>query len=185
VPALLAHEIDPTIPFSVVWGAVAAGAASNVIPTTGVLRGSVRTMDPSLWDRAETLVRSAVEAAAGLTGATAVVEFRRGVPPVVNDAAVAALVRSGVTAMLGGDAVAPTPASMGGEDFGWYLQTVPGALARLGVRPPGAVDEESGPLTRPEADLHRATFDVDERAIGIGVRALVGTALVALDGHHR
>ena len=58
---------------------------------------------------------------------------------------------------------------MGGEDFGWFADRVPIAMARLGTHGGGV------PL-----DLHRGTFDVDERAIGVGVRLLARTALHAL-----
>jgi amidohydrolase len=58
---------------------------------------------------------------------------------------------------------------MGGEDFGWFADVLPIALARLGTHGGG-----------PPLDLHRGTFDVDERAIGVGVRLLVRTALQAL-----
>jgi metal-dependent amidase/aminoacylase/carboxypeptidase family protein len=59
---------------------------------------------------------------------------------------------------------------MGGEDFSWYLEEIPGSMARLGVRIPGT-----------DLDLHAASFDVDERAIAVGVRILVETAVQALD----
>jgi metal-dependent amidase/aminoacylase/carboxypeptidase family protein len=59
---------------------------------------------------------------------------------------------------------------MGGEDFAWYLDAVSGALARLGVRmPDGAA-----------FDLHQGTFDLDERALDIGVRFTVAVAHQAL-----
>jgi metal-dependent amidase/aminoacylase/carboxypeptidase family protein len=60
---------------------------------------------------------------------------------------------------------------MGGEDFAWYLEEIPGSMARLGVRIPGT-----------DLDIHAASFDVDERSIAVGVRILVETALQAL--HH-
>ena len=63
-----------------------------------------------------------------------------------------------------------TAQSLGGEDFGWYLEQVPGAMARLGVRSPAA----------PRYDLHQPGFDVDERSIGIGVRLLTAAALEGL-----
>jgi amidohydrolase len=63
-----------------------------------------------------------------------------------------------------------TEQSMGGEDFAWYLDTVPGALARLGVRAPGGA----------AFDLHQGTFDIDERALDIGVRYTLAVALEAL-----
>jgi metal-dependent amidase/aminoacylase/carboxypeptidase family protein len=65
-----------------------------------------------------------------------------------------------------------TKQSMGGEDFGWYLDHVPGAMARLGVRRPGW----SGPVV----DLHQASFDLDEAALATGSGVLVRTALDAL-----
>jgi amidohydrolase len=70
--------------------------------------------------------------------------------------------------VLGPEAVTETPQSLGGEDFAWYLHQVPGAMARLGTRTPG---------TLAAGDLHQPTFDIDERAIGIGVRVLA--ALIA------
>jgi amidohydrolase len=71
---------------------------------------------------------------------------------------------------VGNDRLVLSPQSMGGEDFGWFADVLPIALARLGTHGGGA------PL-----DLHRGTFDVDESAIGIGVRLLARTALLALD----
>ena len=74
--------------------------------------------------------------------------------------------------VLGADAVTSTPQSLGGEDFAWYLESVPGSLARLGTRTPG-----SDRLRHPPAG-----FDVDERAIGIGVRLLAAAAMTATRG---
>jgi amidohydrolase len=92
------------------------------------------------------------------------------VPPTVNEAVSTAMLSTATQRGLGPDAVASTPQSLGGEDFAWYLESIPGALARLGVRTPGS---ES-------LDIHQATFDVDERAIGTGIRLLVETAFTAL-----
>jgi amidohydrolase len=169
-PERIAAKLDPGERFQLVWGAVSAGDAGNVIPSSGYLRGSVRTPNVELWDRGRELVTDAVGAIVSATGARASIDYRRGVPPVVNDAGVVDLLRSGAHGALGADAVTDTEPSMGGEDFGWYQRHVPSAMARLGVRRPGT----------PTRDLHRSDFDVDEDAIGIGVRLLVGTALAAL-----
>jgi metal-dependent amidase/aminoacylase/carboxypeptidase family protein len=67
----------------------------------------------------------------------------------------------------------PAPQSLGGEDFAWYLESIPGALARLGTRRPGSGDD---------FDIHQPAFDVDESAIGIGVRLMAATALTAIGG---
>jgi amidohydrolase len=100
----------------------------------------------------------------------AAVDVVRGVPPCVNESESVRVLAEAATRALGPAAVAGTEQSLGGEDFAWYLQHVPGALARLGVARPG----EEGTL-----DLHRSEFDVDERAIGIGVRLLVAAVLGA------
>jgi amidohydrolase len=89
---------------------------------------------------------------------------------VVNDPRAVALMRAAALDTVGHDRVVVTPQSMGGEDFGWFAEVLPIALARLGTHGGG-----------PPLDLHRGTFDVDERAIGIGVRVLARTALHALE----
>jgi len=170
VPGLLSRQVDPRAGMSLVWGAVEAGVAANAIPQRGVLRGTLRVLDRSAWEGAETLVRTLVERIAATTGAAVGVDYVRGVPPVVNDAATVAFLRSAALSVVGAADVVLSPQSMGGEDFGWFADRLPIALARLGTHGGGE------PL-----DLHRGTFDVDERAIGVGVRLMTRTALLALD----
>ncbi|MGY1634781.1 amidohydrolase [Geodermatophilus sp. SYSU D01186] len=169
LPALLSRQVDPRAGMSLVWGAVNAGVAANAIPQRGHLRGTVRVLDRDEWQNAETLLRSLVERVAATTGAEVDVDYIRGVPPVVNDPRAVALLRSAALETVGSDGLRLSPQSMGGEDFGWFADVMPIALARLGTHGGGA------PL-----DLHRGTFDVDERAIGVGVRLLARTALHAL-----
>ena len=172
IPGLLSRRADPRHGMSLVWGAVRAGVAPNAIPQAGTVSGTVRMLDRDAWDGAETLVRGLIEQVVAPTGAMVEVDYRQGVPPVVNEVFSTGLLRTGIQAALGPDAVAGTEQSLGGEDFAWYLGHVPGALARLGVRSPGA--------TGPYLDLHRPTFDVDEAALEVGVRVLVNTALATL-----
>jgi amidohydrolase len=170
LPGLLSRQVDPRAGMSLVWGAVQAGVAANAIPQRGQLRGTVRVLDREAWRDAEGLMRSLVERVAATTGAEVDVDYIRGVPPVVNDPRAVALLRAAALETVGHDQVVLSPQSMGGEDFGWFADVMPIALARLGTHGGGA------PL-----DLHRGTFDVDERAIGVGVRLLARTALHALE----
>jgi amidohydrolase len=170
VPALLSRQVDPRAGMSLVWGAVNAGVAANAIPQRGQLRGTVRVLDRDAWQGAEELLRSLVGRVAATTGAEVEVDYVRGVPPVINDPRAVALLRTAGLQTVGSDRLVLSPQSMGGEDFGWFADVLPIALARLGTHGGGA------PL-----DLHRGTFDVDESAIGIGVRLLARTALLALD----
>ena len=170
LPGLLSRQVDPRSGMSLVWGAVNAGIAANAIPQRGSLRGTVRVLDRELWKDAENLMRSLVERVAATTGADCDVDYVRGLPPVVNDPRAVALMRAAALEAVGHDRVVVSPQSMGGEDFGWFADVMPIALARLGTHGGG-----------PPLDLHRGTFDVDERAIGVGVRLLARTALHALE----
>ena len=170
LPGLLSRQVDPRSGMSLVWGAVNAGIAANAIPQRGALRGTVRVLDRELWKDAEDLMRSLVERVVATTGAACDVDYVRGLPPVVNDPRAVALMRAAALETVGPDHVVVTPQSMGGEDFGWFAEAMPIALARLGTHGGG-----------PPLDLHRGTFDVDERAIGIGVRLMARTAVHALE----
>jgi amidohydrolase len=170
LPGLLSRRVDPRASLSLVWGSVAAGHASNVIPSSGVVTGTVRVFDPAAWHEAEALLRELAAQVVAPTGAVVSVDYVRGVPPVINDAGAVAVQRAAVLQGLGASALAETAQSMGGEDFAWYLEHVPGALARLGVRPPGTT----------AFDLHQGTFDIDETALAVGVRYTVALARQAL-----
>jgi amidohydrolase len=174
LPGLLTRVVDPRASLSLVWGAVQAGVAPNAIPQSGQVRGTVRMLDRDVWADAEKLVRRLVEEIVAPTGAVAEVNYQRGVPPVINESRSTALIRDAVRASLGPQGLVGTPQSLGGEDFGWYLDTVPGALARLGVR--------GGREPGDQHDLHQGDFDVDERAIAIGVRLMSTLALISLSG---
>ena len=163
VPAALTRRVDPRAGLSLVWGHVSAGSAANAIPDEGVVEGTVRCLDADVWRSAVVLIEDLVQSVATPYGVTAKVEYLSAVPPTVNEAASAALIGAAAAAVLGPDAVTETPQSLGGEDFAWYLHLVPGAMARLGTRTPGALAA---------GDLHQPTFDIDERAIGVGVRVL-------------
>jgi amidohydrolase len=174
VPSALSRRVDPRAGLSVVWGHVSAGAAANAIPDEGVAEGTVRCLDTEVWRSAMALIEDLVQSAAVPYGVTAKVEYLSACPPTVNEPASTAMLASAAAAVLGPAAVRETAQSLGGEDFAWYLHQVPGAMARLGTRTPGAL------IT---GDLHQPTFDVDERAIGVGVRVL--SALPAQDSPGR
>jgi amidohydrolase len=172
VPALLARRVDARAGLAVTWGRLEAGHACNVIPQHAELSGTVRCLDLAAWREAPDLVHAAIDEVAGMHRAKSVIDYIRGVPPVVNDPAVTDLLAAAMTGRRGSYAIEDTEQSLGGEDFSWYLEHVPGAMARLGVRTPGD--------TR-RLDLHRGDFDADEEAITVGVELFTAAAL--LDGN--
>ena len=171
VPALLSRRVDPRAGLSVVWGHVSAGESANVIPQQGLAVGTVRSLDTQAWKEARQEVTQAVLSLGAPYGVHVEVDYRRGVPPVVNDAESVETFRQAVGAVLGAGQEREVEQSLGGEDFAWFLEHARGALARLGVRSPGSTGV---------GDLHQGSFDADEHAIGVGVRLLTATALLAL-----
>jgi len=103
-------------------------------------------------------------------GVEAHVIYQQGVPPVVNDPVSHRVLAGAVQRALGDSGRVTAHQSLGGEDFGWLLDRVPGAMGRLGTRTPGG----------PTYDLHQGNLRVDERATGVGARVLANAAVGAL-----
>jgi amidohydrolase len=171
VPAALSRRVDPRSSLSLVWGRVSAGTVANAIPDSGIAEGTVRCLDDDAWHSAPDLLKELIDSVASAYGVNAEFSYQRYVPPTVNDQASAAMISAAALGVLGAGSVVHTPQSLGGEDFAWYLESIPGALARLGTRVPGSTAVQ---------DIHRPTFDVDERAIGVGVRVMASAAINGL-----
>jgi amidohydrolase len=170
LPSVLSRRVDPRSGTVLVWGAVHAGEAANAVPQDGVLRGTLRTGQREVWASLEPLVSSSVQALLAPTGVGFSLDYKRGVPPVVSDAESVEFLRAGISSAVGEDGQASTEQSSGGEDFGWYLEHVQGAFARLGVW------SGEGQMH----DIHQPNFQLDERALLVGARTMVHTALAAL-----
>ncbi|GAA4016755.1 M20 family metallopeptidase [Streptomyces marokkonensis] len=169
VPSLVARRVDSRSGLALTWGRVESGHAPNVIPQHAELAGTVRCLDLDAWRQAPDLVVGAIDEIANLYRAKSEITYVRGVPPVVNEVTSTELLQAAMVARRGTESVESTEQSLGGEDFSWYLEHVPGAMARLGVRPPGE---------RTVRDLHQGDFDVDERAITVGVEMFTAAALI-------
>ncbi|MDI3409301.1 M20 family metallopeptidase [Streptomyces cavernicola] len=169
VPALVARRVDARSGLAVTWGRIESGHACNVVPQHAELSGTVRCLDLDAWRAAPDLVHGAIQEIADLHRAKSEINYIRGVPPVVNDPAVTELLADAMTARRGAAGIEDTEQSLGGEDFSWYLEHVPGAMARLGVRTPGE---------RTVRDLHQGDFDADEHAITVGVELFTAAALL-------
>ena len=175
LPAALSRRVDPRSGLSLVWGRVSAGSAPNAIPDAGLVEGTVRCLDDTAWHAAPVMLKELVESVANSYGVTPDLTYIRSVPPAVNEAVSTSMVAAAADRVLGPGALTAAPQSLGGEDFAWYLESIPGSLFRLGTRPPGSADD---------IDIHQAMFDVDERAIAIGVKVMAATALTAIGSQH-
>nr|WP_305086154.1 amidohydrolase [Corynebacterium sp. CCUG 65737] len=163
LPALLTRRIDPRTGTVLVFGQIEAGFAPNAVPKTGRVSGTIRTQDIATWRTLEPLMSELIDAIIAPTGCSHELAYTRGVPPVMNDdVATAALVEA--VRSVDPHAIVQAPQSSGGEDFSWYLEQVPGSMARLGC----------WRGTGKKYDLHQGDIDIDERCIDVGVR-LFGT----------
>ncbi|HEY4570934.1 MAG TPA: amidohydrolase [Kribbella sp.] len=169
LPAALSRRVDPRAGMSLVWGRITSGSAANAIPSRGEAEGTLRCLDASVWRLADELLPSLAAQLVHPYGVEVETEVTHGVPPVINDATAIEVLHDAVQQTLGSSAIAPTDQSLGGEDFAWYLEDVPGAMARLGVRPP--TQDTSG-------DLHTPAFDPSEEAISLGTTVLTSVALL-------
>ena len=159
LPGLLSRRVDPRTGTVLVFGTVKSGYAPNAIPQSGSVTGTVRTADITIWRDMQTLFSQLVEGVLEPIGVEHELTYHRGVPPVLNDDVATALLASAAQA-IDPQAVVQAPQSSGGEDFSWYLEHVPGAMARLGC---WSGDGEMH-------DLHQGDLVVDERALGVGIK---------------
>ncbi|MBV8151958.1 MAG: amidohydrolase [Candidatus Eremiobacteraeota bacterium] len=172
---IAAREIDPLASVVVTIGTIQGGYRNNVIADHVKMTGTFRSHDPAVRDQLETRARRIAESVAAAYGCTATLEVFYMYPPVVNDAALAEAFAAEIRAMRGheGIVVARPPATMGGEDFAYFAQRVPGVLVRLGIRNEVAGIVHSG---------HSPQFRIDERALPIGVAALSAFARAGGNG---
>lgn len=159
LPTLLSRRVDPRTGTVLVFGQVNSGYAPNAMPESGRLTGTMRTADIGIWRGMQALFSELVEQVLAPVGVEHELTYHRGVPPVLNDDVSTALLASAAQA-IDPQAVVQAPQSSGGEDFSWYLEHVPGSMARLGCW--------SG--EGEQHDLHMGDLNVDERCIGVGVK---------------
>lgn len=159
LPALLSRRVDPRTGTVLVFGQVNSGYAPNAMPESGTLTGTMRTADIAIWRDMQNLFSELVDQVLAPVGVEHELTYHRGVPPVLNDHVSTALLASAAQA-IDPQAVVQAPQSSGGEDFSWYLEHVPGSMARLGCW--------SG--EGEQHDLHMGDLNVDERCIGVGIK---------------
>lgn len=157
LPALLSRLVDPRTGTVLVFGQIEAGIAPNAMPGSGRLRGTLRTADIHTWRSMEPLLSGLIGQVLAPTGCSHTLSYTRGVPPVLNDDVATALFAAAGKRM-DPQSIVEAPQSSGGEDFSWYLEHVPGSMARLGCW--------SGEGDR--HDLHQGDLLVDERSITVG-----------------
>lgn len=161
------RQTDPLKPVVITIGKVEGGYARNVIAPSVRLEGTVRTLDRDLRAQLPAQLERLVAGVTQAFGASHTLTFREGYPSLHNDASLLPTLEGTVEDLLGEGRLASAPPSMGGEDFAFYAEQVPGLMARLGVR------NEAKGFVHP---LHHPRFDLDEDALPLGAAVLAGFA---------
>ncbi len=170
---IVSREVDPAFPSVVSVGKFEAGTASNVIAGHARLEGTIRAQHDHVRQHLHKAIQRIAESIGQLHGADITTTFHMGTPPVVNTPEMTVLSRAGATMAVGKDQVLPLrTANMGGEDFSYYLEKVPGAYIRFGAQVPG----------RENIPAHSSKFDFDEQALAVGASYFHCVAMVA--GQH-
>lgn len=169
---IASRNISPLESVVVTVGTFHGGDNNNIIADSCRLTGTVRTFRPDVRDRAEQRLIEIAQGAAAMLGGSAVVEYERGYPAVINNDKEAEIAREAAVAAFGADRVMPMKPLMGGEDFSYYLEKVPGAYLFVGA---GNAEKLA---TYPH---HHPRFDIDENAMLIAGELLGRTALRFLE----
>lgn len=165
VQTIVARNINPLASAVVTIGEFNAGTAVNVIANSAHLSGTVRYFEPSYRDLIPQRLEQIIAGVCQSHGATYDLNYQHLYPPVINDPAIADLVRSVALSVVETPAgVVPECQTMGGEDMSFFLQEKPGCYFFL-----GAANAEKG-LDFPH---HHPRFDFDETALGMGVEIFV------------
>ncbi len=165
---LMSREKNPVVPQVVSIGSFRSGNAANVIPDTAVLKGTIRSVTVEQGDRVKVRLQELSEGIAASMGARVEVEFGGQAPPLINDPEIAQLVRDAVGEGIGGDNVSQGNLMSVSEDFGEFLDPVPGCYFFIGSRNP-----DKGFVY----GHHHPKFDIDEDAMAIGIESMSRAAV--------
>ena len=165
IHGIVARRVSPLAPSVISVTQIYAGTASNILPTEVYLQGTLRSYDPHVRE----LLISELEKAISIVriwGGNYTFHVERGEPALFNDPKVNQWIKESIANLYPEGKIIDEPFGLGGEDFGFMTQVVPGAMIFLGCALPDGINR----------DLHTPIFDIDEACLPMGVAILAETA---------
>jgi amidohydrolase len=153
------NTFDPAV---VTVGIIRGGERFNIVPGEVHLEGTVRTYKPEVRELIKRRMDEILDGIARSAGGSYELDYQGSSPATINDPKLSAWARASLEHAVGKAYVIDSPPTMGGEDFSFYTEKVPGFYFRLGIVAPGT---HSG-------GLHTPDFRADDTAIGVGSKAL-------------
>lgn len=169
---VVSRTVDPTDSAVVTVGTIAGGYQRNIIADKVELTGTIRTLNPETREKTQASLKKIIEGVAESLGVRGEVKFTPSCPYLVNHNAMADLVKAAAEELLGKDEVTLLPKpTMGVEDFACYVQMVPGAYYRIGVKNDVKGFNQPG---------HSSLYDLDEAALPVAAAMHTKIALAYL-----
>lgn len=164
IHSIVSREVNPLESAVITIGKVSGGTAFNIIPDGVELLGTVRSLTPETREKMKERIEQMAQGVARSFGVEYQFNFEYGYPVLINDPGMIGLVASACAKGVGEENVVAVLPSMGAEDFAYYLEKVPGAFFRLGIR------NESKGIIHP---YHSSLFDIDEDVLPFGVEMFI------------
>lgn len=157
----IVSRIDARDSAVLTMGMVEGGTAPNIIADSVKLMGTLRTLDPEVRKLVKEKLKILVDTLPVSMGGKGILKIGKGYSSLINDDKMVELIKKNAVEILGRENVLEKEkANMGVEDFGYYLEKIPGVFFYLGVK-----NEKKG-IT---ASAHNECFDIDEEALHLGV----------------
>ena len=161
------RNLPPLEPSVVTVGIVRGGTRFNIIPAEVYLEGTVRTYNPDVRDAVERRMGEILEGVTKAGGGSFELDYERGTPATINDVALTEQMAPTLANVVGDDHVDVLEPTMGGEDFAYFANEVPGFFFRLGMVKPGTTS----------GGHHTPTFRADDSSVPVGMRVMANVIL--------
>jgi amidohydrolase len=162
---IISRKLRPSDPGVISIGSIHGGLADNVIPEEVNLSGTIRYFSPEVQEKIHAEIKNALEVSRSL-GGDYELKIDIGYPPMHNHPDIVELIKTVAAELLGEDKIIPPELDMGAEDFGYFMEEVPGAMFMLGCRIEGDTRRH-----------HDPKFDIDEASLPIGAAILCESTL--------
>lgn len=169
---IVSREIDPQEPAVITTGTVNSGYRYNIIAAHAELTGTVRTFNIEVQEKIIKRIKDILEGLKSIYGIEYEYEYKKGYPVLVNNEKIAKYIEEAAKRVVGKDNIIYPKPNMGGEDFAYFLQKVPGSYYFIGG---------SNPERGIDSMNHSPTFDVDESALYTGAKVLKEAAMEILN----
>lgn len=165
---IVSRNSNPILPVVLSICQIHSGDATNIIPEEVHLAGTLRTINEQWRVQAHQKINDLIQGVTQAMGGTCIVDIQKGYPSTYNDPALTDRVMEVTKEYIGRENVIDMDLNMGGEDFAYYAQQIPGCFYLIGTK---------NEAKKIDSFVHTPTFDVDEGVLELGPGLMAWVAL--------